>query len=391
MNNDKNQILALANSIQEEVIKDRRYFRQHPELSRKEYKTQAYIMDVLTKLGIENRPSFKTGVIAEIKGNLPGKTVALRADMDALQLNDESGLPFASTNEGVSHGCGHDAHVAVLLGTARVFAQLNGDFPGTIRFLFQPSEEAYDGGARHLIADGALTNVDYVLGNHIWQPQKVGTFGIATGSMMGSPSKFEINIQGRGGHSSMPSDTSNPVLIAADVVKGLNEIVGIHIPFTEKAVLATTMIQSGTAFNIIPDRAVINGSVRTFSEATTNIVEHWINEVCQSAEKKYGCTITVDFTVIFPPVINAKEPTEIVRNAAKELFGEDRVEENPPSPAGEDFSLYQKEVPGTFFFLGTGDETCKYPHHHPKFMINEGVLVDGVALMTYGAIMLARA
>lgn len=387
----KEKIKELTKSVMPEVITDRRYFRQHPELSREEKNTQKYILHELEVLGIPARSSFNTGIIAEIKGNLPGKTVALRADMDALPLSDESGLPFASINKGICHACGHDAHMSVLLGAARVFVKLNGDFPGTIRFLFQPSEEAFDGGARHLVADGALENVDYILGNHIWQPQKAGTIGVTEGSMMASANRFQVTIQGKGGHASMPDLSINPIVIGADLISSMNQLVGTVIPSQERVVITTTVFQGGEAGNVIPDTAILRASIRTFNTEMTDLVETSLERLCQSTAEKYNATINYEFIRSLLPVINAPEPTAIFREAAVDYLGAEAVERNTPAPASEDFSMYQTVVPGTFFFLGTGDDqTCIYPHHHPKFVINEDVLENGVALMTLGAIRLAQ-
>lgn len=387
----KERIQSLASSVMANVIADRRYFRQHPELSREEVNTQKYILQQLEKLGIPARTSFNTGIIAELKGNHPGKTIALRADMDALPLPDESGLPFASENPGVCHACGHDAHMSVLLGVARVFTELKGDFPGTIRFLFQPSEEAYDGGARHLIADGALENVDYILGNHIWQPQKAGTIGVTEGPMMASTNRFTFNIDGKGGHSSMPEFSINPIVIGADLITSINQLMGTVIPSQERVVITTTVFQGGKAVNVIPQTAQLSGSVRTFTSDMTDLVEASLQRLCHSIEEKYNARVSLDFIRHLLPVINSPISTEIFREAAIEVLGSEAVEKNVPAPASEDFSIYQTVVPGTFFFLGTGDpDICKFPHHNPHFVINEDVLENGVVLMAYGAIKLAE-
>lgn len=390
-NYSKHKIQDLAHAMLPEVIRNRRYLRQHPEASREEFNTQKYLLSELAAMGIEGKPCFITGITADIKGNHPGKTIALRADIDALRLNDESGLPFASVNEGVCHGCGHDAHMSVLLGAARVFAKLEGDFPGTIRLIFQPSEEFADGGARHMIDEGCLDGVDYILGNHIWQPQPFGTVGIVSGPIMASVTNFEIHIQGHGGHGSMPDTAISPITVAADIVQGINEIVGNNIPSLERVSVSIGKLNSGTAFNIIPDKAVLGGSIRTFSEAMIDIVEKRLQAIAAGSAQKYGATAEVIVRRIYPAVVNDTYTTKVFTDAAQQIMGTDQVQTVVPSMASEDFSFYQKKVPGTFFFLGTGNQTCIYPHHHPKFMIDEGALENGVALMAYGAVCLAEA
>ncbi len=385
----KEKVMSIVQEILPEVIRNRRYFRQHPEPSREEFNTQKYILEELKALGIEGKACFNTGIIADIKGSLPGNVVALRADMDALRLTDESGLPFASQNEGICHGCGHDGHMSVLLGAARVFSALNGDFPGTIRLLFQPSEEMPDGGAKYMIQEGALDGVDYVLGNHIWQPQASGTIGVVDGPIMASVSRFEIEIQGHGGHGSMPDTAISAATIASDIVGSINEIVGNNVPSLERASLSIGMLHSGTAFNIIPDKASITGSIRTFDDTILDTIERRLKAITKGACQKYEASGEAKVIRIFPTTINNPKTTAVLREVAGEILGTDKVETVIPTMASEDFSYFQQKVPGTYFFLGTGNETCCYPHHHPKFQINEDVLANGVAVMTCTALRLA--
>lgn len=383
----KERMYEIVQNVMDDVIRNRRYFRENPEPSREEFNTQAYIQKELTALGIESRPSFNTGLIADIKGNRPGKTVAIRADMDALRLADESGLPFASTREGVCHGCGHDAHMAVLLGVARVFAKLQGDFPGMIRLLFQPSEEMDDGGAKHMIAEGCLDGVDFVIGSHIWQPIPSGTVGIVGGPIMASVSSFEILVQGHGGHGSMPHDAISPISIAADIVHGINEIVSNSVPSLDRASLSIGMLNSGTAFNVIPDKATLRGSIRTFSLDTLAIIEKRIRAIAEGAFVKYGASGEVKMHHIYPPTINDPSIASVVEEAAGEVLGRENVltDKNIPTMASEDFSYFLQERPGAYYFLGTGNEVCQYPHHHPKFQIDEAALPKGIVTMAYTA------
>lgn len=372
------------------VISLRRHFHQHPELSGQEVQTQAKIMEELTVLGLKPRPAAKTGVMAELCGTRPGKTVAIRADIDALPLQDECGTPYQSVNPGVCHACGHDGHTAMLLGLAKTLVDLQSELPGTVRFLFQPSEERFPGGALAMIEDGALTGVDYIIGAHLWQPVPVGCIGLNANRLMASPDEFKLTIQGRGGHGSMPHQTVDALLVGAQIAVALQTIVSRSIDPLEQAVVSLGVFQSGDTFNIIPDSAVLKGTVRTFDAGVRDTVFTRIEQIAAGICQAAGATYQLDRIYGFPPVINHPEVAAVIQAAGRDALGSDNVLDIPPVMGGEDFSHYLQHVPGAFYFVGIGnpEKGITYPHHHPKFDMDEAGLSCGIEVMARTALKL---
>jgi len=384
----------MTNKMHELIIKEhdyvvsmRRYFRMFPEISAQEYETQKKIMAELKAIGLEPRPAAGTGVIAEINGSKPGKTVAIRADIDALPLQDKIEQPYCSRNAGVCHACGHDGHAAMLLAIARVFTAIKNDFSGTIRLVFQPSEERFPGGACGMIAAGAMDGVDAVIGAHLWQPLEVGTMGITYGPMMAAPDQFTITIQGSGGHGSMPHQAVDPLYVGAQIVLALKTITGNNINANELAVLSLGTFKSGEAFNIIPDAAVLEGTVRSFSQAVREKVFACIDQICSGICTASGASYKLDSLYGSPAVINDPYVAKVVAEAGSIVLGKDQVIELSPAMVGEDFSYYQQLVPGSFMFIGIGNKEkgIVYPHHHPKFDMDEQGLAYGVEVMANAA------
>ncbi|GMA97541.1 amidohydrolase [Pelosinus sp. IPA-1] len=385
---------AIKNSIKkhaDSIIALRRHFHTYPELSAKEFNTQQKIMDELFALGLVPRKIAGTGVIADLKGALPGKTVAIRADIDALELEDECGKPYQSQNPGVCHACGHDGHTAMLIGAAKTLVDLKDNLTGNIRFLFQPSEECFPGGAALMIKEGALTDVDTIIGAHLWQTLRVGTSGISYNRMMASPDQFTIQIKGRGGHGSMPHQTIDALLIGAQVVTTLHTIVSRNIDPLEQAVLSIGVFRSGDTFNIIPDTATLVGTVRSFSkEVKTTIfkrIEEVVSGICQGA----GATFQIDTIFGFSPVINNPEVADVLFNASGISLSKENSLLIDPVMGGEDFSCYLEKIPGAFIFIGVGNEEegIIYPQHHPKYDIDERSLAYGTEIMVRAAMKLA--
>lgn len=372
------------------VISLRRHFRMHPEVGGEEYETQKKIMEELKKLGIEYRVAAGTGLIAEIKGEKPGKTVAVRTDIDALPIQDEIDQSYRSQIKDRCHACGHDAHMAIALGTTRVLNSLRKDMHGTIRVLFQPSEEAFPGGAEAMIRDGAMDGVSAIVGAHIWQPFKAGTVGIKVGKTTAAPDEFTLTIQGKGGHGSMPHQTVDPLFLGAQLVMAFKSIVPNYVDPLENAVLSLGMFRSGEAFNIIPDTAVIKGTVRTFEQSVREVVfghiERNIKGICDIA----GASYKFEPLYGYPPVDNDRQAAAVAWEAVKESLGENGPFEMRPVMVGEDFSYYQHKAPGVFLFIGVGDESKKfiYPHHHPRFDFDETALAGGVEVMARTALRL---
>jgi amidohydrolase len=383
----------LVNKHQQEVIDLRRYFHTYPEVSKKEFNTQKKIMEILTALGLNPKAIANTGVMAELEGAKPGKCIAIRADIDALELQDECGKPYQSVNHGVCHACGHDGHISMLLGVAKVLTDYREQLAGSIRFLFQPTEERFPGGALSMIEDGALDGVDAIIGAHLWQPVPVGTIGIKSGRFMASPDEFSIAIQGRGGHGSMPHQTVDALLTASQIAVALNTVISRSIDPLEQAVLSIGYLHSGDTFNIIPDSAILKGTVRSFEESIRQLIFKRIETITKGICEAAGATYTFDKVLGFPPVINEPICTDAVLSAVKESLGEDKIFAVNPSMGGEDFSYYLEKVPGAFMFVGVGNDAkgIIYPQHHPKYDIDEDALAYGTEVMARAAVHLARA
>lgn len=372
------------------VIDLRRHFRQYPELGGQEVKTQEKIIFELKTMGLVPRTIAGTGVIAEFQGTRAGKTIAIRADIDALPIADEIEQPYHSLHAGCCHACGHDGHTAMLLGVAKALTESGRDIPGTIRFLFQPKEECFPGGAQTMVDAGALTGVAAIIGTHLWQPLPAGTMGITYGRLMASPSKFTITVQGKGGHGSMPHQTIDALAVGTQIVMGLRTIVGNHVDSLEPAVLSLGSFQSGNNYNIIPETAKLEGSVRTFSSSVRDVIFERIDAVCRGICGMAGATYLLEQFHGVPAVVNHPEFAAVMAQAGRDVLGNGGVKEVSPVMIGEDFSCYLEKVPGAFMLLGAGnkDKGIVYPHHHPRFDIDETVLTNGVAIMARTALQL---
>lgn len=384
------KLLKSARQHQDWAVSLRRYFRTYPEISAHEYNTQKKIMEELEAIGLCCTPMAKTGLIAELKGALPGKTIAIRADIDALPIADECAKEYQSQNFGTCHACGHDGHMAILLGTIRILLDLKDELVGTFRFIFQPSEENFPSGALAMIEDGALTGVDAIIGAHIWQPVPLGTIGISYGNLMAAPDKFKLTIHGKGGHGSMPQQTIDPVLIAAQIILSLHTIVSRNIDPLALAVLSIGAVHTGNAFNIIPDTATIEGTVRSFNNAVRETIFKRIEEIAQGICAANNASVQIETLFGHPAVINHAQYTKVIEKAAEDCQSGLFTKEIPPVMCGEDFSHYLASVPGTFFFIGTGTDEMIYPHHHPKFDLDEKCILHGMEIMARAAIDLAK-
>lgn len=385
-------IKALVKKHHPAVVELRRHFHAHPELSTKEFNTQKRIMEELKALDIAVRPAANTGVIGELTGVAPGRTVAIRADIDALNIQDQCGKPWQSQNPGVCHACGHDGHTAMLLGTAKVLSELRREFTGTVRFLFQPTEERFPGGAMAMIKDGAVDGVDAIIGGHLWQPLRVGTIGLTYGRLMAAPDEFTIIVQGRGGHGSMPEQTVDPILTGAQIVLALNTIVSRNIDPREPVVLSLGMFQSGDVFNVIPDTALLRGTVRSFDKELRLSIFARIEQIVQGICASTGATYSFDKYLGYPPVINNAAVARVLAEAGREALGEQGVLEVLPFMGAEDFSYYLEKVPGAFMFIGDSnvEKGINYPQHHPKYDIDEDALANGMETMIRAALKLLK-
>lgn len=369
------QIHEQLDAHYEEMVSIRRYLHQHPELSFHETETAAYIVNYYEKLGIPYEKNVGgNGVVATLKGGKPGKTVALRADFDALPIQDEKDVPYKSKVDGVMHACGHDGHTATLLVLAKVLLEHQKDLPGTVVFLHQHAEELAPGGAKPMVEAGVLDGVDAVFGTHLWAPEKLGVVQTSQDALMAGADRFEIVIQGQGGHGAAPHETKDAIVIATDVVSQLQQIVSRRLNPTDTAVVTVGTFHAGSAFNIIADKAVIGGTVRYLDTHVQDIVMEEMERILKGVTLSHNASYTLDYFKGYPPVINHTKEALQVLEASKNVSSVDTAEEIIPVMGGEDFSYYLHEKPGAYFFTGAQLEDHVYPHHHPKFDIDERAL-----------------
>jgi len=375
----------LVKSVQGTVIEWRRYLHQNPELSFQEEKTAQFIYDTLSSFGhLEISRPTKTSVMARLIGKQPGCVLALRADIDALPIQEQNDFSFVSQNRGVMHACGHDGHTAMLLGTAKVLTQFIDQIHGEVRFIFQHAEELYPGGAEEMVQAGVLDDVDLIVGAHLWSPLETGKIGIISGPAMASSSEFWININGKGGHASAPHETVDSIVVASQVVTNLQSIVSRSTNPLDTLVLSVTRIIGGTANNIIPGSVELSGTVRCFDPKLQDQVPILMEKIISGITEAYGATYEFNYKKGYRTVNNNEELTREVEEIVQEVFGEAAVEYLQPIMGGEDFSAYQQKVPGCFIFIGSRNEELgiDQPHHHPRFSIDEDALPLGVRLMT---------
>lgn len=373
-------------SYYNEMVSIRRYLHQNPEVSFKEEKTAHYIKTFYENLGIEVRGHVGgNGVVARIHGSKPGKTIALRADFDALPIQDEKDVPYKSLVPGVMHACGHDGHTATLLVLAKALNELRDELEGTYIMIHQHAEEYAPGGAKSMIEDGCLEGVDAIFGTHLWASEPTGKIQYRVGPFMAAADRFEVTIQGKGGHGAQPHKTKDAIVTASQLVVNLQQIVSRKVNPIDSAVVTVGSFVADNAFNVIADRAKLIGTVRTFNEdVRTNIeqeIERTVKGTCYTADSGYEYR----FHRGYPAVVNHKRETEYLAELAGKIEEVKWVEETDPEMGGEDFAYYLQHVKGTFFFTGARPENTSenYPHHHPKFDIDEKAML--IAAKTLGA------
>ncbi|MFY3792292.1 amidohydrolase [Ureibacillus sp. MALMAid1270] len=366
----------------DELIAIRRKLHSEPELSWEEYETTEFVSSYLTELGIENRKTEPTGVIAEIKGGKPGQTVALRADMDALPVEELNiDLPYASKEKGKMHACGHDTHTAMLLIAAKVLNENKADLQGNVRLIFQPAEETA-AGAKVMVEQGAVEGVDNVFGIHIWSQMPTNKVSCTSGPSFASADLFTVTFKGRGGHGAMPHDTIDAAVVASSFVMNVQSVVSRTIDPQLPAVLTVGKMVVGTRFNVIAENAVIEGTVRCFDPNTRDHIEKQLQVYAENVANIYGATAKVEYIRGTQAVINGKESAELVQQVAVEAFGEEALYFEKPTMGGEDFSFYLDEVPGSFALVGSGnpEKDTEWAHHHGKFNVDEDALATGAEL-----------
>jgi amidohydrolase len=377
-------LLKNIESNKNNIIDLRRHFHQYPELSAEEFETQKKIFAELNSYGIKAEKCSTTGVVADINGMEGGKTIAIRADIDALPLMDEIDKQYKSKNVGVCHACGHDCHTASLLGIARAFNENRDKFKGRIRLLFQPSEEKSTGcGAVALIENGCLNNVDAIIGAHVWQPIEVGKVAI-TKYMMASVGTFKIKIIGKGGHGSQPQLCISAINVGTQIINALNTITSCGIDPREMAVLSIGRFQSGIASNVIPEIAIIEGSTRCFSKEIMKDIENKVKDISTKISEINGAKCEVDFDISALATINDDNVLNIAKNVIDKTIGAENRIDMKPNLGGEDFSYYLEKIPGLFVFVGAynKDKQTEYGHHNPKFDVDEDCIINTVKILS---------
>jgi amidohydrolase len=373
------------------VIADRRHLHQHPELAFQEEQTSSFVAERLRALGIEDIRTgiAKTGVTALIRGTDgagQGRTVLLRADIDALPIQEENAVEYRSQHPGVMHACGHDGHTAILLGVARLLMERRDRFAGTVKLCFQPAEEAPPGGALPMIEAGVLDDpaVDAAFGLHLIQSLPVGLVGVRPGAVNATGTYFHIVIHGRGGHSSKPHQAVDPIVVGAQLVTALQTLVARETDAMAPAVVTVSSFHAGDVIVLIPERAEIRGLVKTFSDEGLDALAKRLDALARGIAGAMRADVEVIFEPGYPVTSNDAALTELVRAAAVEAVGPDEVVDGPAVMASDDMGHFLQRVPGCFFFVGSGNEATRviWPHHHPRFDIDEAALAIGVEVLT---------
>jgi len=367
--------------IKGQLIEWRRDFHRHPEVAFREQRTSAIIREFLQKIGIPVTPCAGTGLKAILEGLPGGRTVALRADMDALPLKEEGDKEYISENPQAAHACAHDGHMAIIMGAAKVLAQRKKEFKGRVVFLFQPAEELPPGGAKTMVEEGALDGVDAVFGLHLWQPLPTGFIGLVKGPMMAQADNFSIVVRGKGGHGSAPHLTVDPILVASHIVVNAQSVVSRSIDPLKPAVVSFGIVKGGTAYNIIPGEVTLNGTVRSFESSIQSLAEKRLKEIAEETCRAFGATAEFSYEKGYPALVNHGAMVDFVVDVARKTLGEECVKSIDPIMGGEDFAYFLQKVPGAFLFFGMGDGTI-FPHHHPGFDIDEAALPKATLLMT---------
>jgi amidohydrolase len=386
INPDK--IRSSIQALEPDLVALRRQIHQQPELGFKEQLTAAKIAGKLTEWGISHQTGIaQTGIVAMIQGHKASanmRTLAIRADMDALPIQEANDVPYKSQHDGVMHACGHDGHTSIALITAYYLSRHQDDFAGTVKIIFQPAEEG-PGGAKPMIEAGVLQNptVDAIIGLHLWNNLPLGTIGVRSGALMAAVERFNLTIQGKGGHGAMPHQTVDSIVLASQIVTALQTIVSRNVNPIDSAVVTVGQFNAGTAKNIIADTASLAGTVRYFNPNLADFFHQRIESIVAGICAAYGATYQLDYIKFYPPVINDQEITNLVRSVAVDLV------ETPlgivpecQTMGGEDMSFFLQQVPGCYFFVGSAnpDKSLAYPHHHPRFDFDETALSTGVEM-----------
>ncbi len=372
------KIKAVLENLYDEMVEVRRHLHMNPELSFEEVETPKFIAEYHRNLGHEVREQVGgRGVVAILNGAKPGKTVGLRADFDALPIQEQNDVDYKSKVDGVMHACGHDGHTATLLGVAKALNSIKDELEGRVVFIHQHAEEMQPGGAIAMIEDGCLEGVDVIYGTHLWATEKLGEILYKEGPLTAAADRFELVIQGKGGHGAQPHLTKDSIVIASQVVVNLQQLVSRRVDPLDQAVVSIGSFDATNAFNVIADKVVLKGTVRTFKKEVQQMIkeelERIIKGTCLAADADY----TLNYVDGYPATINHAKETLQLANVATQVEEATTIREYKEQMGGEDFSYYLEHVPGTFFFTGAmvEDEANAYPHHHPKFNFDERAML----------------
>ena len=384
MNLQKEKLLEMiikeANDIESNLVEMRRYFHMHPETMYDEENTASYLEKELKNIGLSPVRVAGTGITAILKGNTEGKTIGLRVDMDALNITEKNDKPYISKIPGKMHACGHDAHMACLLGAARILWKFKNYLYGNVKLIFQPAEEG-GAGAYKMINEGVLHNVDEIFGLHVWSPLESGKIGVRSGPFMASSDIFEIELKGKGGHAAFPHLSIDPSAIVPDIYNAFQKIITREIDPLENAVISIPVFQGSNAHNIIPSKFILKGTIRTLNPTIRNYIIKRMHEILKGYAEAWRCKAKLKFIEpSYPTVINDVALTEKLTELLDPLGS--IIKNYPPCMGGEDFAFYQERIKGVFLFLGirNNDKGIIFPHHHPNFDIDEDVLWKGAAI-----------
>ncbi|MFW5787256.1 MAG: M20 metallopeptidase family protein [Halanaerobiales bacterium] len=381
-----NKLKNLIKRYEDEVIEIRRDLHKHPEVGFDLERTSKIIAKKLKDLDFEVKTNIaKTGVVALLKGDKEGPTIALRADMDALPVKEQTGLSFASVEEGKMHACGHDGHTAILLGVAKVLAEIKGELSGNVKFIFQPAEEG-PGGAKPMIEEGVMSDpeVEAILGLHIWLELDAGKVGVKSGPLFASIDEVDITVKGDSSHGASPHQGVDAIAVSAELINSLQSVVSRKINPLDSAVITVGKITGGYVRNVIADEVKLEATVRSLNSKVRKKLEREIRKkvknICLASDADYE----IDYRHLYPPLHNNKKMTELLKRNAVEVMGSKNVVNiKEPTMGGEDFAFFLKEVPGTFFLLGgrNKEKSISAPHHNPHFTFDEDIMKDGMEIM----------
>ncbi len=384
----KKRVYEKVEHLYEEMVRVRRHLHMYPELSFEEVETAAFIANYQKELGLEVRTNVGgNGVVARLKGGKPGKTVAIRADFDALPIQEENDVPYKSKNDGVMHACGHDAHTAIALGIAKAFSEVKDELVGDIVFIHQHAEEVDPGGAKSMIEDGALKNVDAIFATHMENYIPIDYIWHNDSYILAACDDFKITIKGKGGHAAFPQDSPDVILIGSQIINQLHHITGRKVDPLKSSVITIGAFHAGEASNIIPASAVMEGTARMFEESVREEIEKSIRQITEHTCKAYGVDYEIEYIHGYPATKNDSYINQLVVAEAGNVIPKENILKMEPNMGTEDFSYFTQKVPATYFFTGSANEALGviYPYHHPKFDIDEKALLNAAKIMS-GAI-----